>query len=84
MCGQEWYRDKGFGNKELKRAAFERLGVNLLPRPQEKKGEAASLWQLLQDKIRKPIEGVLCVLTECLGIEHLLVQPGLNKRIVIY
>ena len=82
LCGQEWYMDKGFRNKELKRWAKEMLGLNLLARPQQKKGEEASFWQALQDKIRKPIEGVLSVLTECLGIEHLLVKTdiGIYRR----
>jgi hypothetical protein len=82
LSGQEWYMDKGFLNKELKRRAEEALGVHLLARARQKKGEEASFWQALQDKIRKPIEGVLSVLTECLGIEHLLVKSdiGIYRR----
>ena len=82
LCGQEWYMDKGFRNKELKRRAEEALSLHLLARAQQKKGEEATFWQSLQDRIRKPIEGVLSVLTECLGIEHLLVKTdiGIYRR----
>jgi len=82
LWGQEWYMDKGFLNRELKRRGKEALGVNLLARPRQKTGEEATFWQTLQDKIRKPIEGVLSVLTECLGIEHLLVKSdiGIYRR----
>ncbi len=82
LRGQEWYLDKGFLNKALKRRAWEVLGVNLLARSRHKKGEPASFWQTLQDKIRKPIEGVISVLTECWGIEHLLARSdiGLYRR----
>lgn len=74
--------DKGFLNRELKRRGKEALGVTLLARPRQKTGEEATFWQTLQDKIRKPIEGVLSVLTECLGIEHLLVKSdiGIYRR----
>ena len=82
LSGQEWYMDKGFRNKELQARAQRLLGLHLLARPQQKKGEEATFWQSLQDRIRKPIEGVLSVLTECLGIEHLLVKTdiGLYRR----
>jgi hypothetical protein len=82
LSGQEWYMDKGFLNRELKRRGKQMLGVNLLARSRQKKGEEATFWQALQDRIRKPIEGVLSVLTECLGMEHLLVKTdiGLYRR----
>lgn len=82
LSGQEWYMDKGLVSKAIKRRAQELLGVNLLARPRQKKGEAAPFWQRLQDSIRKPIEGVLSVLSACLGIEHLLVKTdiGLYRR----
>jgi DDE family transposase len=82
LSGQEWYMDKGFLNQELKRRANQMLGVHLVARARQKKGEEATFWQALQDKIRKPIEGVLSVLTECLGIEHLLVKTdiGIYRR----
>ena len=82
LSGQEWYMDKGFRSEELKRRAQQMLGVHLLSRPQQKKGEEATFWQSLQDRIRKPIEGVILVLTECLGIEHLLVKTdiGIYRR----
>jgi hypothetical protein len=82
LWGQEWYMDKGFLNKELKRRGKQALGVNLLARTRQKKGEEATFWQRLQDRIRKPIEGVLSVLSACLGIEHLLVKTdiGLYRR----
>ena len=78
LSGQEWYMDKGFVSRALKRLAYERLGVNLLARSRHKKGEKASFWQLLQDRIRKPIEGVLSVLAGCLGIEQMLVKTDIG------
>ena len=82
LSGQEWYMDKGFVSKALRRRAKELLGVNLLARPRQKKGEEPTFWQRLQEQIRKPIEGVLSVLTECLGVEHLLVKTdvGVYRR----
>ncbi len=70
--------EKGFINKALKDCAQELLGLNLLARPRHKQGEAPTFWQHLPDKIRKPIEGVLSVLTECFGIEHVLVKTDLG------
>ena len=78
LSGQEWYTDKGFVSRALKRAAMERLGVNLLARPRQKKGEEVTFWQQLQDRIRKPIEGVLSVLVGCLGIEQMLVKTDIG------
>lgn len=82
LSGQEWFMDKGFISKKLKKIAWDHLGVNLIARSQQKKGESASFWQGLQDKIRKPIEGVISVLTECFGIEHILARTdvGLYRR----
>ncbi len=79
---QVWVMDKGFRNKQLVVAAHEQLGLTLLPRQQEPRGEGPSFWQRTLDRVRKPIEGVLAVLTECFGIEHLLVKTdwGLYRR----
>ncbi len=82
LSGQEWYMDKGFVSRAIKRRAQELLGVNLLARPRQKKGEVATFWQELQDRIRKPIEGVLSVLAGCFGIEQMLVKTdvGVYRR----
>jgi hypothetical protein len=82
LSGQEWYMDKGFVSQALKERARALLGLSLQARPRQKAGEEPSFWRTLQDKIRKPSEGVLSVLTECFSIEHLLVKTdvGLYRR----
>jgi Transposase DDE domain len=83
LWGQEWYTDKGFVSKALKQSAWDQLGLNLLALSRTKKDEEATFWQRLQVRIRKPIEGIIGFLVECLGIEHLLVKSdiGLYRRI---
>lgn len=82
LQGQTWIMDQGFRNKALARWAAERLGLTLLARQQERADDPPRAWQATLDLIRKPVEGVLSVLTECLGIEHLLVKTdwGLYRR----
>lgn len=79
---QVWVGDKGFRSRPLTETAQARLGLTLLIRQQDRSGEPPSAWQLTLDAVRKPIEGVLSVLTECLGIEHMLVKTdlGLYRR----
>jgi hypothetical protein len=74
--------DKGFASQPLVREAWERLGVRLLPRQKDRKGEAVPFAQQMIDQVRKPIEGLISVLTECLGVQHLLVKTdlGLYRR----
>jgi hypothetical protein len=80
---QDWIMDKGFWNKPLANYAREQLGVNLLPRKRDyaKDGEP-SAWQGLIDKVRKPIENIISVLTERFGIEHVLARTdvGIYRR----
>lgn len=83
---QEWAMDKGFVSRPLKRDADERLNLNLLARCRDyglQKGEAPPFWQIMLDQLRKPIEGMISVLTECFGMEHLLVKTdwGIFRRV---
>lgn len=78
LSGQEWIGDKGFVSQALKRAAYTVLGLTLLIRQREYKNRPTSFFQHLLDKLRKPIEGVISVLTECFGIEHPLVRTDLG------
>lgn len=82
LKGQIWFMDKGYRNPRIVRWAKEHLGLTLLPRQLDPKGVPPSFFQEWLDKLRKPIEGVISVLTECFGIEHLLVktEQGLYRR----
>jgi len=82
LSGQEWVMDKGFVSKLLKARAQDLLGVTLLARQRDYGKEGPDFWQQLLDRIRKPIEGVISVLTECFHIEHILVRSdiGLYRR----
>lgn len=82
LSGQAWIADKGFVSQPLKQAAKTVLGLSLLVRQRDKKGEETPFFAHLLDKLRKPIEGVLSVLTENFGIEHLLVKTdiGIYRR----
>jgi hypothetical protein len=83
LAGQIWVMDKGYWNSRIIGWAQERLGLTLLVRQRDRRGEAPSFWQQTLDRVRKPIEGVIAVLTECLGIEHLRVKTdlGIYRRI---
>lgn len=86
LSHQEWVLDKGFVSQPLQRQARERLGVTLLVRQRDyglPEGEAPAFWQQILDQLRKPIEGIISVLTECFGLEHLLVKTdgGLFRRV---
>lgn len=76
--GQEWITDKGFVSKALKQAAKTLLGLTIQARQRDYKEEEPSFFQQILDKLRKPIEGVLSVLTENFGIEHLLVKTDIG------
>lgn len=82
LAGQEWVMDKGFVSQPLKERAKALLNVTLLARQRDYKNKPADFWQKLLDRIRKPIEGVISVLTECFGIEPILVRSdmGLYRR----
>lgn len=78
LAGQFWVLDKGYSNPQLVRGAKERLGLTLLVRQRERRGEGPGFWQQTLERVRTPIEGVIAVLTECLGIEHLLAKTDLG------
>ncbi len=82
VSGQEWIADKGFVGKALRQAAQSLLGLTLLVRQRDYKGRFVPFFQHLLDKLRKPIEGVISVLTENFGLEHILVRSdlGLYRR----
>ena len=83
VAGQCWVMDNGYSNPELARWAQERLGLTLLARQRDRRGELPSAWQQTLDRVRKPIEGVIAILTECLGIEHILAKTdfGIYRRL---
>jgi hypothetical protein len=78
LSGQEWIADKGFVGKALQEAAKTLLGLTLLVRQRDYQGRFIPFFQHLLDKLRKPIEGVLSVLTENFGLEHLLVKTDIG------
>ena len=82
LSGQEWVLDKGFVSQMLTHRAKYLLNLTLLVRQRDPKGQSPDFWQKLLDRLRKPIEGVISVLTECFGIEHILVRSdiGLYRR----
>lgn len=83
LAGQCWIMDNGYSNPELARWAKERLGLTLLARQRDRRGALPSAWQQTLDRVRKPIEGVIATLTECLGIEHILAKTdwGIYRRL---
>jgi hypothetical protein len=83
VWGQVWVLDKGYLNPHLVAWAHQQLGLTLLVRQRDAKEEAPSFWQQTLDRVRKPIEGVLSVLTECFGIEHILAKTdlGIYRRV---
>ena len=74
--------DKGFVSKALKKAAASLLGLTLLVRKRDYKGRFTPFFQHLPDTLRKPIEGVISVLTLNFGLEHPLVKTdvGIYRR----
>ncbi len=82
VSGQEWIGDKGFISQALAQAAQSLLGLTLLIRQRDYKGRFVPFFQHLLDKLRKPIECVISVLTENFGMEHILVRSdiGLYRR----
>jgi hypothetical protein len=82
LSGQEWVLDKGFVSQKLKARAKSLLNVLLLARQRDYGKTPPSFWQKLIDQVRKPIEGVISVLTECFGIENIRVRSdiGIYRR----
>jgi DDE family transposase len=78
LVGQIWLLDKGYRSQRLVRLAHERLGLTLVARQQEPKGEEPTGWQLQLDALRRPIEGVVSMLTEGFSIEHILATTGIG------
>jgi hypothetical protein len=62
--------------------AKENLNLNLLACKRDKEGEEPAFWWMIIDTTRRPIEGVISVLTECFGFEDVLVRGsvGLLRR----
>jgi hypothetical protein len=83
LRGQSWVMDKGYISALLVEWAREHLGLTLLMRQRDRKGEEPRAWQQTLDRIRKPIEGVVSVLTESFGIEHVLAKTdhGIYRRV---
>jgi hypothetical protein len=83
LAGQIWVMDKGYSNPQIATWAKERLGLTLLARQRDRPGELPRFSQQTLDQVRQPVEGLLAFLTECLGIEHLLVRTdsGLSRRL---
>jgi hypothetical protein len=83
LAGQCWVMDNGYSNPALARWAQQRLGLTLLARQRDRQNELPSAWQQTVDRVRKPIEGVIATLTECLGIEHILAKTdwGIYRRL---
>lgn len=82
VSGQTWVMDKGFLNAKIARWAEENLGLILLAQRKQQRGEPPSAWLATLDVVRKTVEVVLSVLTDCFGIEHMLVKTdvGLYRR----
>jgi hypothetical protein len=83
LAGQTWIMDNAYSNPQLAAWAQAHLGLTLLARQRDRPGELPSFWQQTLDQVRKPIEGLLSFLTECLRIEHLLARTdlGLYRRL---
>ncbi len=83
LAGQIWVLDNGYSNREIERWAQEQLGLTLLVRQRDRPGDLPSNWQQTLDRVRKPIEGMIATLTECLGIEHILAKTdrGIYRRL---
>jgi hypothetical protein len=76
LAGQIWLMDKGYRSQRITRLACERFGLTLVARQQEPKGEKPTGWQWQLDALRRPIEGVVSMLTEGFHIEHILATTG--------
>ena len=78
VAGQIWLMDKGYRSERIKRLAKEQLGLNLVVRQQEPRGEGPTGWQLQLDALRRPIEGVVSMLAEGFSIERILATTGIG------
>ena len=52
LASQTWVLDNGYSNPELARWAKERLGLTLLVRQRDRRGELPSAWQQTLDRVR--------------------------------
>lgn len=82
VSGQEWVTDKGFVSKTRELWAKSLLGLTLHVRQRDYKGFTPAFQRLL-DKIRRPIEGFLSVLTDCFHLSDMLVRTdlGIYRRV---
>jgi hypothetical protein len=83
LAGQTWVVDKGYFNRELARWAKERLGLTVLMRERDRPDALPSFWQQTLDRVRKPIEGAIATLVECMGIEQIRARTdfGIYRRV---
>jgi hypothetical protein len=83
LAGQVWIMDNGYSNRELAHWAQERLGLTLLVRQRDRPEALPSFWQQTLDRVRKPIEGAIATLTECMGIEQIRAKTelGIYRRV---
>jgi len=83
LAGQVWVLDKGYRKQALVAWAKEKMGLTLLVRRRDKAGEEPTSWQLTLDRVRKPVEAVISVLTECFRVGHPLAKTdlGLYRRV---
>jgi hypothetical protein len=82
LAGHTWIMDKGSLNAHLAAWAEAHLGLRLLAREKECPDDLPRASQLALDRVRKIVETILSVLTECFGMEHLLVRTdwGIYRR----
>lgn len=78
LTGQTWLMDMGYRSQRITRWARERLGLTLAVRQPEPRGEGPTGWQLQLDALRRPIEGIVSMLTEGFSIEHILATTGIG------
>ncbi|WP_309714996.1 IS982 family transposase [Armatimonas sp.] len=82
VSGQEWVGDKGFVSKARESWAKAFLGLTLQIRQRDYKDFTPSFQKLL-DKVRRPIEGLFSVLTDCFHLTDMLVKTdlGIYRRV---
>ncbi len=73
---------KGFVGAPLEEEARALLDLRLQIRQRDYPGRFVSFYQHILDALRTPIEGVISVLTENFGLEHILVRSdiGIYRR----
>jgi hypothetical protein len=82
VSGQEWIGDKGFVSKARVQWAKSLLGLTLHIRQRDYQGFTPAFQSLL-DRLRRPIEGFLSVLTHSFHLSDMLVKTdrGIYRRV---